>query len=104
MSRLPPPAPLPLWRATDPETSKAAAALADTKGRGKAVADIMRDGQPRTDEQIHAAMLERGLSYSLTSACHGRLSLCRDGLIVQVGTAETAHGRRSIVWKWRGAE
>jgi len=93
----------PLFRTTDPATSKAAAKQADVTGRAKAVADVMRDGVPRTDEQIAAAMAERGLTYSHTSACHGRLSLCRDGLLVQAGTATTAHGRQSIVWQWREA-
>ena len=84
-----------------PKTSRAAAAAADVTGRAAAVAAVMRDGTPRTDEQIHEAMVAAGHPYTDTSARHGRLTLAKDGLIVKVGVVASQHGRQMMVWQWK---
>lgn len=92
----------PLARNTDPWTSHAAKPdmVAHSK-RSLAVWAVMQDGVGRTDEQIHAALVARGESYTSTSARHGRLTCARmvPPLIINSGrVAMSDNERATIVW------
>lgn len=83
-------------RRDDPDTSHEAAKRANPE-RARRVADLLKDGIPRTDEQIaEAAQL------TISSACHGRLVLERAGKLELVGKTTTSNGGRARMWKWRG--
>ncbi len=94
-----------LVRRTDPDTSRDAADLANVSGRAAAVAEIMKDGKPRIDEEIHSAMDAKGPIYTRTSICHGRKTLLDLGFLVLTGqTRETVSGRQSREYVWSKEE
>lgn len=85
-------------RATDPGTSRAAAAGAPSNRVEQVFEVLLEAGRPLTDEQIHEACVLKFRSMTSTSARHGRLGLQRQGLVTAMGHGESRTGRRSIRW------
>ena len=88
----------PVARATDPETSHAAAMVAGRRVRESQVLvlETLAAG-PMTDEEMQAALAR---PMSLSGSRTRRKELTRYGLVVNTGhTRPTVLGNRSIVWQ-----
>ena len=75
----------PKARASDPPESHEAAAGKADEIAGEQVASVLRDGKPRTDEQIYAELKQRGYDLSDSRARHGRLHLQRGDKVKKAG-------------------
>ena len=91
-----------LFRATDPDTSLAAAIKASKASR-KAVAavrGVMSDGVARIDEEIWHACRASGYISSYDTVRHGRLALSEGGELAETGvTRNTSDGVSAREWK-----
>lgn len=92
----------PTHRRSDPETSRRAARVSRSRAAG-IVFEIMRDGIPRIDEEIHAAAADAGHKITADRIRHGRLELVDIGVLEQDGEVATSVGARSRRWKLAGA-
>jgi hypothetical protein len=93
---------LPLFRSTDPHTSREAAIRAAKASRRavEAVESLMADGAGRTDEELYLELRAGGFIASDGVVRHARKALSDCGVLVDTGvTRSTSLGSQSRVWR-----
>lgn len=87
-------------RSTDPGTShEAAASVGDLTEAQQKVLEIITE-HPRTDEEIYAVVVARGIQMSVSGTRTRRSELVDAGLVEDSGQRKmTSAGRRTIVWR-----
>ena len=87
-------------RRTDPGTShEAAASVGDLTQAQQAILEIIAE-RPRTDEEVYAVVVARGLRISVSGTRTRRRELVDAGLVEDSGQVKlTGVGRRTIVWR-----
>lgn len=98
-----PPIP-PLFRSTDPDTSRAAATACDSERSVAIVRAVLCDGAELLDEEIHDAAIARGLFTSDGRTRHGRRWLELAGEVVCVGRRATRAGKMARVWRVKACD
>lgn len=92
-----------LTRASDPETSRAAAAsLKDVRASQRAVYALLREHGASTDERLQRLAALHGLQISPSGLRTRRHELTALGLVVDSGRTQILDtGRAAIVWEIR---
>lgn len=87
-------------RSTDPATShEAAASVGDLTEVQQKILEIIAE-RPRTDEEIYAVVVARGIQMSVSGTRTRRSELVDVGLVEESGQHKlTGAGRRTIVWR-----